>query len=100
MWVPWKTSSGGTDYRIGTAERMDRQLEKLQARSPVQYAALANKVRQIAVNPHRFKNLRAPMQHLKRAHIDSHFVLIFYINEAKKEVWLEGFDHHDKIYGN
>ena len=52
----------------------------------------------ILKNSHRFKNLRSPLQHLKRVHIDQHFVLTFSVDEISKTVTFEDFDHHDNIY--
>ncbi|MBI4176613.1 MAG: hypothetical protein HY518_05385 [Candidatus Aenigmarchaeota archaeon] len=45
-----------------------------------------------------FINLRAPLQHLRRVHINTHFVLTFSIDEKTRTVILEDFDHHDNIY--
>ena len=43
-------------------------------------------------------NLRKPLQHLKRVHIKSSFVLTFkYIGSEDKVVFYY-FDHHDNIY--
>jgi len=56
------------------------------------------KAEEILQNPQHYKNLRAPLQHLKRVHVADHFVLIFSVDENTKKVCLEDFDHHDKIY--
>ena len=45
-----------------------------------------------------YKNLRAPLQHLKRIHIDSHFVLVFRFDESTDSILFYDFDHHDNIY--
>lgn len=63
-----------------------------------QYELIMKKVEEIIENPQHYKNLRKPLQHLKRVHIDKHFVLTFSINENNKIVTLEDFHHHDKIY--
>lgn len=47
---------------------------------------------------HRYKHLRRPLQHPKRAHIDKSFVLVFSVDDSKKLVIIEDYDHHDKIY--
>jgi mRNA-degrading endonuclease RelE of RelBE toxin-antitoxin system len=57
-----------------------------------------NKAEEILQDPHRYKNLRAPMNHLKRVHIDRHLVLVFSVDEETKTVTLEDYDHHDNIY--
>lgn len=59
---------------------------------------IIKKVDGIVINPQRYKNLRAPLQHLRRIHIDEHFVLTFSVNTKTKTVILEDFDHHDNIY--
>jgi len=58
----------------------------------------AKKSQEIVINPHRYKNLRAPLNHWKRVHIDNHFVLTFSIDEDRKTIILEDYDHHDNIY--
>jgi YafQ family addiction module toxin component len=45
-----------------------------------------------------YKNLRAPLQHLKRVHIDSHFVLVFRSDESTDSILFYDLDHHDNIY--
>ncbi|MCX6671148.1 MAG: hypothetical protein NTX92_04455 [Euryarchaeota archaeon] len=45
-----------------------------------------------------YKNLRAPLQHLKRIHIDSHFVLVFRYDTETDTVFFYDLDHHDRIY--
>ncbi len=67
-------------------------------RNPKQLEIIRKKIEELVENPHHYKNLRSPLQHLKRVHIDKSFVLTFSINEATKTVIIEGYDHHDKIY--
>jgi mRNA-degrading endonuclease RelE of RelBE toxin-antitoxin system len=45
-----------------------------------------------------YKNLKRPLQHLKRVHIDSHFVLTFEFKEQEKLIIFTDFEHHDRIY--
>lgn len=45
-----------------------------------------------------YKNLRAPLRHLKRVHIDSHFVLVFRYDESADSILFYDLDHHDNIY--
>jgi len=59
---------------------------------------IGKKVKEIIQNPHRYKNLRSPLNGWKRVHIDKHFVLAFSVNENTKTVTLEDYDHHDNIY--
>lgn len=55
------------------------------------------KVEEIVENPHRYKNLRKPLQHLKRVHFGS-YVLVFSVDENARRVILEDYRHHDDIY--
>ena len=56
------------------------------------------KVGEILENPHRYKNLRAPLNTWKRVHIDEHFLLTFSIDELNKKLILEDYDHHENMY--
>lgn len=47
-----------------------------------------------------YKNLRNPLQHLKRVHIMSSFVLTFRYIESEDKIIFYDFDHHDNIYKN
>ena len=85
-------------YRVGFRKSVERKLQKLAKKNPKQMEIVIKKIEEIRENPHRYKNLRKPLQHLKRVHIDSSFVLIFSIDEGKKMVIIEDYDHHDKIY--
>jgi len=56
------------------------------------------KIEEVVKNPQHYKNLRTPLQEFKRVHIDNHFVLLFSVDENKKLITLQYFDHHDNIY--
>lgn len=71
---------------------------KLAKKNQKQVDAILKKVDEILEDPHRFKNLRRPLNHWKRVHIDKHFVLTFSVDEDSKTVILEDYDHHDNIY--
>jgi YafQ family addiction module toxin component len=85
-------------YSLEIKPELDSKFEKLAKKNKKQFEIIINKFNEILENPHRYKNLRAPMNHLKRVHIDKHFVLIFSINEESKRVTLVDYDHHDNIY--
>ena len=57
-----------------------------------------SKIEEIRDNPNRYKNLKSPLHHLKRVHIDKSFVMVFSVDENKKLVIIEDYDHHDNIY--
>ena len=85
-------------YSLEIKPELDGKFEKLAKKNNKQFEIIINKVNEILENPHRYKNLRAPMNHLKRVHIDKHFVLIFSINDESESVTLVDYDHHDNIY--
>jgi len=85
-------------YNIDTSPNIDKIFLKLSKKNPKQMEIIAKKVEEISLNPHRYKNLRAPLNHYKRIHIDKHFVLIFSVDENDKTIILQDYDHHDNIY--
>lgn len=85
-------------YTLKIRAELDNKFEKLSKKNRKQLEMILDKANEIIENPHRFKNLRAPMNHLKRVHIDKHFVLVFSVDEDSKTVTLEDYDHHDNIY--
>jgi YafQ family addiction module toxin component len=85
-------------YTLSIRPSLKKKLEKLGVKNPKQAEIIAKKSEEIIIDPQRYKNLRAPLNHWKRVHIDSHFVLTFSIDEKTKTVILEDFEHHNKIY--
>lgn len=85
-------------YSLKVREELDKKLAKLAKKDPKQVQIINKKVLEIRKNPHRYKNLRAPLSNWKRVRIDKHFVLTFSVDEKSKTVILEDHDHHDKIY--
>ncbi|MBI2130091.1 hypothetical protein HYU07_07750 [Candidatus Woesearchaeota archaeon] len=85
-------------YVLHIKPELDKKLAKVFKRNRKQYEMIMKKAKEIVLNPQHYKNLRAPLQNLKEVHIDSHFVLTFYVDEITKTVTLEDFDHHDKIF--
>lgn len=85
-------------YNLKIRAELDSKFEKLAKKNKKQLEIILTKVDEIIQDPHRYKNLRAPMNHLKRVHIDKHFVLVFSVDEEAKTVTLEDYDHHDNIY--
>jgi YafQ family addiction module toxin component len=85
-------------YNIKISPRLDEIIQKLEKKNRKQVEIILKKAGEIAENPHRYKNLRAPLNNLKRVHVDKHFVLVFYIDEESKSVILENYAHHDSIY--
>jgi YafQ family addiction module toxin component len=85
-------------YEVYSKPHLDKIFHTLSKKNPKQLEIISKKVEEIARDPHRFKNLRYPLNNWKRVHIDKHFVLTFSIDEKTKTVILEDYDHHDNIY--
>jgi YafQ family addiction module toxin component len=71
---------------------------KLAKKNPKQLEIINKKINEIRENPQHYKNLKKPLQHLKRVHIDNNFVMLFSVDETSKTVIIEDYDHHDNIY--
>ena len=76
-------------YRIKISQTLDELIKKLDKKDKKQVEIILKKAGEIAENPHRYKNLRAPLNNLKRVHVDRHFVLLFSVDEDSKSVTLE-----------
>jgi len=85
-------------YNLDIRPSLKKKLIKLGTRDPKQAEIIAKKSEEIVIDPHRYKNLKAPLNNWKRVHIDRHFVLTFSIDEDAKAIILEDYDHHKKIY--
>jgi len=77
---------------------LDKVLNKLSKKNPKQFEIILKKISEVIQNPYHYKNLRNPLQHLRRVHIDKSFVLVFSVNKKEKRVLFEELDHHDRIY--
>ena len=85
-------------YTYELRKSVEKIFFKLAKRNPKQLEIIYDKIREIIQNPHHYKNLRKPLQHLKRVHIDKSFVLTYSVEEIRKVVIIEDYDHHDKVY--
>ena len=85
-------------YSLEVRESVDRIFFKLAKKNPKQMRIIDKKIKQVIENPLHFKPLRAPMQHLRRAHIDKSFVLTYSVDEQHEIVIIEDYDHHDNVY--
>ncbi len=81
-------------------DKLKRILEKLSKKEPSKYNAIMDKMQEILTceDVNHYKNLRKPLQHLKRVHVDSSFVLTFRYIKSENKVVFYDFDHHDNIY--
>lgn len=85
-------------YSLEIKPELDKKLTKLFKKNRKQYEIIIKKAHEVIQNPQHYKNLRVPLQYLKEVHIDKHFVLTFSVDENKKTVTLEDYDHHDNIF--
>ncbi len=87
-------------YSYELRESVEKIFFKLSKKNPKQLSIIEKKIGEIRENPPHYKNLRKPMQHLKRVHIDKSFVLVFSVDENKKNIIIEDYDRHDNVYDN
>ena len=85
-------------YSIELRKSVEKVFHKLAKKNPKQLEAIEKKIREVAKNPHHYKNLRRPLKHLRRVHIDKSFVLLYSVDEKSKTIIIEEYDHHDSIY--
>jgi len=84
-------------YALEIRKHVDETFKKLSKKDPKQMAAITRKVKEILENPYRSKQLRFPLVGIRRVHLGS-YVLLFSIDEARKTVILEDYEHHNKVY--
>jgi YafQ family addiction module toxin component len=77
---------------------VEKAFHKLSRKNPTQLQAIEKKIVEILQNPQHYKNLRKPLQYLRRVHIDKSFVLVYSIDENRRTVIIEDYEHHDRIY--
>ena len=85
-------------YTIKIKPSLDEKFSKLSKKDKKQMEIIYRKIGEIVQNPQHYKNLRAPLQHLKRVHIGKSYVLVFSVDENTKTILFENYDHHDVIY--
>ena len=85
-------------YSYELRKTVEKIFLKLAKRNPKQLLIIEGKIQEIRQNPQHYKNLRKPLQDLKRVHIDKSFVLTFSVDENTKRIIIEDYDHHDNIY--
>ncbi|MBN2459621.1 addiction module toxin RelE [Candidatus Woesearchaeota archaeon] len=88
--------------KFSIEDDMKAKLIKLSKRDKVTYEALMRKIDEIlsCEDVNHYKNLKKPLQGLKRVHVKGPFVMTFKYLESNDKVVFYDFDHHDKIYLN
>lgn len=86
--------------KFSVEEKLKKTMHKLSKKDQSMFNALMGKIEEILTceSINHYKNLRKPLQHLKRVHIRGSFVLTFNYNESENKVIFYDFDHHDAIY--
>jgi len=86
-------------FNIIISDKLKKTLIILKRKDKILFQMLEKKILQIAsldsFNIQHFKNLRSPLNDLKRVHLGS-YVLLFRVQADK--IIFEDFEHHDKIY--
>ncbi|MCX6742204.1 MAG: type II toxin-antitoxin system RelE/ParE family toxin [Candidatus Pacearchaeota archaeon] len=84
-------------YGLMIRKEVEKIFFKIAKKNPKNLEFIRKKIEEIRNSPQHYKNLKSPMQHLKRVQIGP-YVLTFSVDENTKIVTIEDFDHHDKIY--
>ena len=85
-------------YSLAIRKSVDDLFSKLAKRDPARLRGVERKIEQILADPHHFKPLRAPLQHLRRVHLARSYVLVYSIDEKNRLVIIEDYAHHDEVY--
>lgn len=86
--------------KFEVSDKLKKDLRKLSKKDKNRYSSTIKKIKEIIAckDVNHYKNLRKPLQHLKRVHIDNSFVLTFKFLESEDLVKFIELEHHDKIY--
>ncbi len=85
-------------YSYELRKSVEKIFLKLAKKNPRQLLIIEKKIEEIIQNPYHYKNLRKPLNYLKRVHVDKSFVLTFSVDKNNKKVIIEDYGHHDDIY--
>ncbi|MEK6903427.1 MAG: addiction module toxin RelE [Nanoarchaeota archaeon] len=89
-------------FDFDLSDEMKLILRKLSKKDRKKVEIINKKIKEIITSDQQtidhYKNLRYNMKHLKRVHIDKHFVLTFTVNKEKNFILFADLDHHDTIY--
>lgn len=77
------------------SDEFRKQLEKLKKKNAVMFERVQKKIKQILLEPTRFKHLRNVLKGEERVHFGS-FVLRFSVDGNR--VYFITFKHHDDVY--
>ena len=86
--------------KFSVEEKLRKIMGKLSRKDSSMFDDLLEKIDEIITRKSidHYKNLRKPLQHLKRVHIRGPFILTFRYIKSENKVIFYDFDHHDRIY--
>ncbi len=85
-------------YQYKIQPHLQKVLKKLFKKDNQTRERIIKKIQEIInSNPEHYKNLKKPLQHLKRVQIGEK-VLVFNFDKKNKLISFENFKHHDEIY--
>ncbi len=86
-------------YRYKIKPHLQDIMTKLFKKDPKTHERIIKKINEIinSKDVEHYKNLKYPLQHLKRVQIGEK-VLVFNYDKKNKIISFENFEHHDKIY--
>ncbi len=89
-------------FEFDLTDELKLKIRTLLKRDRIKAEIINKKIKEIVSNDNesidRYKNLKYELKHLKRVHIDKHFVLTFRVDKQKNFILFVEFDHHDKVY--
>ena len=87
-------------YNWERSDKLIKILKKLFKKDKNRYEATLNKINEVvnSEDVNHYKNLSHDIKQFKRVHIDSHFVLVFKVDDRNKMIRFEDLQHHDTIY--
>ena len=89
-------------FNFDISDKLKLRIRKLLKKDNKKVVIINKKIREIINNDFktidRYKNLKYHLKHLKRVHIDKHFVLVFNVENKNNLIRFINFDHHDNIY--
>ncbi len=84
-------------YALEVRQHVDRVFRKLSKKDSKRMDAITKKINEILEDPHAFKPMHFPLSGMRRVHFGS-YALLFSIDEQRRTVVLEDYDHHDSVY--
>ena len=78
-------------------EEVSKTFKKLLKKDRPHLEAVNKKIEQVLADPFAFKQLRHPLEGLRRVHIGS-FVLIYKVIDDPPTVRIVKYSHHDQAY--